>query len=119
MKGREYMKAILLILLALASKLFAAPYLTCDINPLNTDNSLNVVSYVITGLGANPITVQATTDANGGQYLHYDLATLPNGQYSVTAAALNYLGLSSPQTAPLTFTKGAPATPLNLRLSPT
>jgi hypothetical protein len=113
------MKFLCLGLLLLASRLCAAPFLVCDTNPLNGDSSLNVATYLITGLGTTPISVQATTDNAGGQFLHYDLATLPNGHYTVTAAALNAFGISSPESAPLTFTKGAPATPLNLRLSPT
>jgi hypothetical protein len=113
------MKLLCLGLLLVASKLCAAPFLVCDTNPLNTDSSLNVATYVITGLGTNPISVNASTDASGGQFLHYDLATLPNGKYTVTAAAVNSLGIASAQSAPLVFTKGAPATPQNLRLSPT
>jgi hypothetical protein len=109
----------ILILLALAGQVMASPFLVCDANPFNADSSLNVATYVITGLGTSPISVQATTDNAGGQFLHYDLATLPNGHYTVTAAALNAFGISSPESSPLTFTKGAPATPLNLRLSST
>jgi predicted phage tail protein len=113
------MKLLYLGLLLMANRVCAAPFLTCDTNPLNADSSLNVATYVITGLGTNPVTVQATTDSAGGQFLHYDLATLPNGKYTVMAAAVNAFGNSSPESAPLTFTKGAPATPLNLRLSTT
>jgi hypothetical protein len=113
------MKLLCLGLLLMASRVCAAPFLVCDTNPLNTDSSLNVATYVITGLGTSPISVNASTDAAGGQFLHYDLGTLPNGKYTVTAAAVNALGTSSPQSAPLVFTKGAPATPQNLRLSPT
>jgi hypothetical protein len=113
------MLELILILICCALRCSAAPFLVCDTNPLNADSSLNVATYVITGLGTNPIAVQAMTDSAGGQFLHYDLATLPNGHYTVTAAAVNSLGISSPDSAPLTFTKGAPATPLNLRLSPT
>jgi hypothetical protein len=113
------MKLLCFGLLLLASRVCAAPFLVCDINPLNADSTLNVATYVITGLGTNPISVKASTDASGGQFLHYDLATLPNGKYTVMAAAVNAFGNSSPESTPLVFTKGAPATPLNLRLSPT
>jgi hypothetical protein len=113
------MKLLCLGLLLVASRVCAAPFLTCDTNPLNADSTLNVATYVITGLGTSPISVNASTDASGGQFLHYDLATLPNGKYTVMAAAVNAFGNSSAESAPLSFTKGAPATPLNLRLSPT
>jgi hypothetical protein len=113
------LRTLLIILLVSSTRALSSPFLVCDTNPLNADSTLNVATYVITGLGTSPISVKASTDASGGQFLHYDLATLPNGKYTVMAAAVNAFGNSSPESAPLTFTKGAPATPANLRLSPT
>jgi hypothetical protein len=113
------MNRVFLLLLLGAARAVGTPFLICDTNPLNADTTLNVATYTITGLGTNPVTVNATTDAVGGQYLHYDLATLPNGKYAnVTAVATNAFGGASLPSAPLTFTKGAPSTPTNLRISP-
>jgi hypothetical protein len=117
MKAKS-MKPILLIFLALASKLFGAPYLTCDPYPANPDANLNVVSFVITGVASNPVTVQAQIGTSGLQYLFYDLAPLGNATYTVTAAAVNGYGLESPQSVPFTFQKGVPAAPTGLKIVP-
>jgi hypothetical protein len=114
------MKYLLLtILLAgFVHALMAAPFLACDPYPVQAESGLNVTSFILTGLG-NPVTVTATINTDGSQFLHYDLGALPRGQYTVTASAVNgYGGVSSP-TLPFTFTLGVPVAPNNLRLSNT
>jgi hypothetical protein len=105
------------LLLAAIQIASAAPFLVCDPYAVQAETGLNVVSFIVTGLSANPLTVQATINTDGSQYLHYDLGSLPKQQYTVTASAVNgYGGVSSP-TAPFVFTLGVPITPSNLRLS--
>jgi hypothetical protein len=76
----------------------------CDPYAAQSETGLNVVSFVLTGLAANPITTPATINTtDGSQYLHYDLGSLPKATYTVTASAQNgYGGVSSP-TAPFHF----------------
>src|ERR1700740_1130115 len=101
----------LLTLLCLAGHAVAAPFIVCDPVPAQTQQILNVVSYLITGLSSNPISTQAIINPDGSQQLHYDLAATANGSYTVTAAALNGLGLEGPASGPFTFTVGLPAKP--------
>src|SRR5215469_5172975 len=114
------MKRLLLTFCLLVTAAQAAPFLVSDPYVPASDPNLNPVSFVISGIGASDITVQATTLSNGNRILQYDLATLPNGQYSVTAAAINIFGGESTFSAPpFAFTKGVPSPPSNLRISPT
>ena len=114
----KYLLYLLLVTTTISVK--AAPFLVCDpVAPVAGQQSLNVVSYVVTGLGANPITSAAQVNADGSQQLHLDLATTPNGSYTVQAAAVNGLGLEGPFSVPFTFTVGLPAAPTGLRISPT
>ena len=112
------MKTLLFVLL-LAGRLAASPFLVCDPFPPNADMGLNVTTFVLTGISAGPISVQATINADGTQFLHYDVGSLQNGTYTVTASALNGYLKESPASAPFTFTIGVPATPTGIRLSPT
>ena len=112
------MKILLVILLLLALRVQATPFLVADAVTPASDPNLNPVSYVLTGLATNPISVPATQNADGTLQLHYDLATLVNGSYTVTATAVNIFGNTSAASAPFSFTKGAPAVPSNLRISP-
>jgi hypothetical protein len=115
------MKILLLMLLyslVYTFALHASPFLVADAVTPASDPNLNPVSYVLTGLGTSPVSTPAVQNANGTLQLHYDLATLANGSYTVSAAAINVFGNSSAESAPLTFTKGAPGTPTNLRISP-
>ena len=109
---------ILIVISCCAARVFAAPFLVCDPYPTQTDANLTVASFVLTGFGTGPVSVPAFVLANGQQELHYDLATLSNGTYTVTAAAVNAFGVSSAASPNFTFTKGVPATPLNLKISP-
>ena len=114
------MKTLILIFFSLiVQAAHGAPYLVCDPVPAQTQQNLNVVSYVIMGLSSNPISTQAIINADGSQQLHYDLATIANGSYTVTAAAINGLGLEGPASDPFTFTVGLPTKPTGLRISPT
>jgi hypothetical protein len=106
------------LLLALSVSVRAAPFLVCDPYAVQTDTNLIPVSFNLTGIAAQPISVPVTTNADGTKALHYDLANLGNGTYTVTAAAVNVFGGTSPAGTPFTFTKGVPATPTNLRISP-
>jgi hypothetical protein len=109
----------LFFLLLLTGLARATPFLVCDPVPGNLDQFTKPVSYVITGLSSSPITTPATVNADGTIQLHYDLASLPHGSYSVTAAAVNSLGGVGPSsTPPFAFTNGLPAAPTTLRLVP-
>lgn len=116
------MKKLLFAWLVLfANSVFADPFLSADPYAPTGDPNLTPVSFIITGLGANPITSTAYIQPSTGQiYLLYDLATLPNGTYSVTAAAVNVFGGTSPASnPPFAFTKGVPGTPSNLQIRQT
>jgi len=113
------MKKVLVSLWFLASVAYSAPYLVSDPYIPQSDPGLNPIQFVIHGLQANDITVNATTLSGGNLVLEYDLATLPNGTYHVTAAAVNIFGGESPfSDPPFAFTKGVPGTPTGLRISP-
>lgn len=86
------MRTILLLLISCAI-CAASPFLTCNPVPA-TDPSAPLTGYVITGLPGSPITTPATFNAASGTtpasyVLMYDLATVPAGTYTVTAAAQN------------------------------
>ena len=81
----------------------AAPFLV-------TDPQSGVVGYEITGLG-EPVSFVAQADGS----LKYDLASVPNGTYTLTVAACNMWGCSS--TAPFSFSKQVPAAPVGLRIA--
>ena len=115
------MKKIFLIFwILLVQAVHGAPYLISDPYVPQSDPNLNPTQFVIQGLSANPVTINATTLSGGNIVLEYDLATLSNGTYHVTAAAVNIFGGESPfSSPPFDFTKGVPGTPTNLRISPT
>jgi hypothetical protein len=116
------MKILLLLLAVMATiSAQAAPFLACDEYPFLAEAGLNVASFTVGGLPGSPITVPATVNPTSqGQYLHYDLANviLQNGQsYTITAFATNAYGNSgAPST--VVFTKGVPAAPGHLAISP-
>jgi hypothetical protein len=109
-----------LVLLALVCALMghASPFLEADAVPQASDPNLNPVSYVITGLATSAITTAAVQNADGTLQLKYDLGSLANGTYTVSAAAVNIFGGESVQSAPFSFSKGSPGTPTGLRISP-
>jgi hypothetical protein len=117
------MKQFLLLLVAIVATLSttrAAPFLVSDPYVPQSDPNLNPTQFVIQGLSGSPVTINATTLSGGNIVLEYDLATLGNGTYHVTAAAVNIFGGQSPfSSPPFDFTKGVPGTPSNLRISPT
>lgn len=108
----------LMFFLGVAWPVFAAPYLAADPYTPQSDPNLNPVSFIIQGIGSSNISSQAYTQPSTGQiWLMYDLATLANGTYHVTAAAVNIFGGQSPfSSPPFDFTKGVPAPPGNLRI---
>jgi hypothetical protein len=115
-----FVKTLGILLLSIVH-LAAAPFLVCDEYPFMTESGLNVASFTVGGLPGGAVTLPAVVNPTSqGQFLHYDLAnvTLQNGQsYTITAFATNVYGLSGPP-ASLVFTRGAPAAPGNLRISP-
>jgi len=113
------MKLATLLFVLLVKGGCAAPFLVCDPYPTNADMGLNVTTFVVTGISAGPINVQATINPDGTQFLHYDVGPLSNGTYTVTASAVNGYLKESQASSPFTFTIGVPATPTGLRLSPT
>ena len=113
-------KRTLFILFCLVAAAIAAPFLVCDPYPSQTITTLNVTQFIITGLGASPITTNAQVNSNGTQQLHYDLSTLSMGvTYTITATAVNGLGNMSAPSPNFTFSLGSPATPTGLSISPT
>ena len=118
------MKSLLLLLfLGLGLNAQAAgPFLVSDPYTLQSDPNLNpvnfVINFLINGTAASPVAITATTLSNGQIILQYDLATLAAGHYTVTADAVNVFGGVSADSAPFPFTKGVPAPPANLRISP-
>lgn len=116
------MKKILLLLLVLAGRVVAAPFLTCDPYPASTtDANLNIVSFTITftaPTGISPVTVQAIVGTSGSRNLYYDVGPLGNATYTVTAAATNGYALESPQSTPFTFQKGVPSAPTGMKIVP-
>ena len=111
------MKPLLLLLfLSVAAK--AMPFLVCDPYVPQSDPSLNPVSFILKGLAQNPISVPVFQQTDGSLIIHYDLAQISNGSFTVTAAAVNIFGGVSPDSVPFTFSKNLPATPTNLRISP-
>ena len=111
----------LLCLLLLCGFAHATPFLVCDEYPFQTETGLNIATFTLGGLPGSPITVPATINPTSqGQYLHYDLGglTLTTGTvYTITAFATNTYGAAgAPST--VIFTRGVPAAPANLRISP-
>ena len=91
-------------MLACVSVCFAAPFIVCDAPP---EEEL-VTSYVVTMDGGAAIEVDAP--------LHYDLAGVPDGTYSVVVEAKNLWGGGSP-SVPFEFTKGAPSIVVGVEIS--
>ena len=109
---------VLIALLLGTVTLEASPFLVCDPYPGSGDPNLIPTTFEVTGVAGTPVSSPAFTNPDGTKILHYDLATLANGNYTVTATAVNVFGGASPSSAPFTFTKGVPAQPGGLRISP-
>jgi len=120
LRQHRYQLLFLGLLLVGTTLAKAAPFLVSDPYVPQSDPNLNPTQFVIHGISGTDITINATTLTGGNLVLEYDLATLPNGTYHVTAAAVNIFGGESPfSTPPFDFTKGVPATPSGLRIVPT
>ena len=90
---------------------YASPFLVCDPIQAGADQFTKPASYILTGLGANPISTPATVNADGSVQLHYDLVNLQNGTYTVTAAAVSAVGGVSPASSPFLIHKRNPKHP--------
>lgn len=102
----------------LAGSLLASPFLVCDSYPANLDQFTKPVSFILTGLAAQPISVPATINQDSTIQLHYDLSALTHGTFTVTASAVNIFGGVSPDSVPFTFGVGVPSVPTSLRIVP-
>src|SRR5215471_7416286 len=112
------MRALLLILLSVTTAC-AAPFLVCDPVSFSTSPWLNPSNYIISGLATNAITTPAQVNADGSAQLHYDLGSIPFGQYTVTVVAVNSSGGISSPSVPFGFVLGVPMAPTNVHLSQT
>ena len=108
----------LALFLALVGIAHGTPFLSCDPYPAGLDQASRPVSFVLTGLAPRPISTPATVNADGTIQLHYDLATLSPGNYTVAASAVNALGGISPASLPFRFHARRAERALNLRLVP-
>jgi spore coat protein U-like protein len=108
----------LLLLLLFAGRAYASPFLVCDPYPANADPSVTPATFILKGLSTNPIMTGAQVNPDGTVQLHYDLATLSFGNYTVIADAVNVFGGVSLDSAPFVFTAGIPAPPANLKIVP-
>jgi hypothetical protein len=109
-------------MLFVAGSVQASPFLVCNPVPATDPSVVGVSSlwtYSLSGLGPAPVVVPAQINSDGSVQLHYDLAGLANGSYTVTAiATLTGKGLASPSSAPFTFSFAVPAAPTSLLVSP-
>jgi hypothetical protein len=93
------------------------PYLICSPVP---SGPAAPTTYSLSFNGAAATDVAATVNPNNTVQLHYDLASFPNGSYSVVAVAKNSGGASS-SSSPFAFVIAnpvAPATPVGLAIIP-
>ena len=104
--------------LGLVHVVLATPFLVCDPYPAGADPSVTPTTFILKGLAANPIMTGAQVNPDGTVQLHYDLATLSNGNFTVIADAVNVFGGVSPDSPPFAFVNGIPAAPNNLRIVP-
>jgi hypothetical protein len=95
----------LVMVLAMAGMVGAAPFLICD-------PQAGVTYYSITG---DPYWT-ASVPAQGDGSLRTDLATIPVGAHTIQVVACNIWGCSTP--SPFTFSKSVPALPVNTRVAP-
>jgi len=91
----------------MAGSAFAAPYLVCD-------PQTNVTSYIVT-LDGTETEVPAQDLGNGTVRLHFDLASVTEGEHHVEVRAKNIWGVSDP--VPFDFTKTLPALPSGFSIS--
>jgi hypothetical protein len=110
--------AVMASLFLLAQSIQASPFLVCDPYPAGADPNVTPTTFILKGLSANPIMTGAQINPDGTVQLHYDLATLGNGNFTVIADAVNTFGGVSPDSPPFVFTNGIPAPPSNLRIVP-
>lgn len=89
-----------------------ANYLVCT--PVPT-GQVQPTSYNLSFDGGSAVPSPAVTNPDSSVQLKYDLAPVASGAHSVTAVAVNSWGSSGP-SAPFTFVKAVPATPINITI---
>lgn len=98
-----YLAIMMVLCLFFASVVTAQPFLVCDA----PDSAEEVTGYVLTFNGGENIETPAP--------LHYDLAGLLDGTYTVAACAKNMWGVSD--LSYLDFTKSLPSSPGDVKIS--
>jgi hypothetical protein len=105
------------LLLGTSSVVAASPFLVCDPYPTDVAAQAVPTEFVVSISGLAPITSPAVPAGAGKVALKLDLGPLNlSGARTVTARAKNLWG-ESVESAPFTFTAGAPAVPGGLGLS--
>jgi hypothetical protein len=114
LKWRRQVKKLLVAMLLFPGMTLASPWLICDPYP-NTGPQPTEFVVNISGITA-PIVTPAV-DVTGGKAMKLDLGPLNLvGAKTVTAKARSPYGESA-NSAPFSFTAGAPASPTGLTLS--
>ena len=98
-KGKIMKKLLILIIMLLATPVFAAPYLVCD-------EDASVDSYLVS--------MDSGSDIETPAPLHFDLDGIDVGNHHIEVKAKNLWGVSSP--SPLDFSKQLPGSPSGLGL---
>jgi hypothetical protein len=100
---------------------YCSPFLTCDCTPVSD----NIVGFQLQWGAATPVDIPGLATCasepacvSGSLRICYDLASLPNGPFSVKALAKSSTWGNSAWTATLSDVKKSPDAPTNLRLKP-
>jgi hypothetical protein len=106
--------------LAMAGTVSAAPWATCDCTPAGDNvTSFNIIIGTSSPVSSPAVstcgTVTPVTCTGAQKTVCYDLASLPNGPFSIVAQAVNQWGVS-PNSNPLSGTKGLPSSPIIPRI---
>ena len=109
------MKKLLVAMLLFPGIALAAPFLTCD--PY-ANTAPQPTEFVVNISGITAPIVTPAVDVTGGKAMKLDLGPLNLvGAKTVTAKARNPAYGESANSAPFSFTAGAPASPTGLTLS--
>ena len=92
--------------------IWAAPFIVCDPYP---STGAQPTYFVVVPDGGAAVSSPPLTQTDGGKILHYDLASIANGQHNYTVAACDTWGCTA--AVPFSFTKGVLSAPSGLRLS--
>ena len=107
------MKKISVLAVLIANTATAAPFLVCDPYPADV---VQPDGFVVNVSGLPAVTVPASKDANGLNYLKYDVGAI-SGQKTITVQGKNAWGVSS-ASAPFTVTAGSPQRPVGITIIP-